>query len=89
MYGETSQLMGMYSVSLDSSSLVVHTARHDEVTKEVMIFYADNLGPGQHQLEFINNPSGSTIASTLVIEKAVITLVSDPAHHSKCVSQNA
>lgn len=84
MYGETSQLVGLYSVSLDSSSLVVHTARHDEVNKEAMIFYADNLGPGQHQLEFINNPSGTTgVASTLVIEKAVITLVSDPAHHSE------
>ena len=88
VYGCTNQTMGNYSVSLDSGSILNNNARHDEVNSEVVIFYADNLGPGTHRVEFINNPSSDegTIATSFLIEKAVVTVVSESSsHHSKCV----
>lgn len=79
--------MGNYSVSLDSGSISNYNARHDDVNSEVVVFYADNLGPGTHQVTFINNPSNEgAIASSFLVEKAVVTLVSKSAsHHSKYV----
>ncbi|KAF7982149.1 hypothetical protein HWV62_29899 [Athelia sp. TMB] len=83
VYGCTNQTMGNYSVSLDSGSISNNNARHDEVNSEVVIFYADNLGPGTHRVEFINNPSSDegTIATSFLIEKAVVTVVSESSNH--------
>ncbi|KZP13915.1 hypothetical protein FIBSPDRAFT_752603, partial [Athelia psychrophila] len=88
VYGATSNLTGPYQVSLDQASIITYTAYHTEVNKEVIIFYADNLGPGVHELIFVNNPNELGPDNTLVIEKAIVVQATAPsAHHSKYVSR--
>ncbi|KAG2150829.1 hypothetical protein DEU56DRAFT_908470 [Suillus clintonianus] len=62
---------GFYSVSLDSGQATQYNATAYVPCYEVMLYHADNLGSGQHQLTLVNLPQ--TSGQTLNIDYAVLT----------------
>lgn len=46
-----------YSVSLDGGNASTYNATKYANAGQVPIFYADNLGPGQHSVKFTNQPA--------------------------------
>ncbi|KAG2361343.1 hypothetical protein BDR07DRAFT_1287489 [Suillus spraguei] len=56
VFGTVGPSNGLYSVSLDSQPAYQYNASTYLTFYEVMLYHADNLGPGQHQLTLMNLP---------------------------------
>lgn len=46
-----------YSVELDGGSPVTYNATKQSDYQQVLIYYADNLGPGQHNVQITSQPA--------------------------------
>lgn len=62
-----------YSVELDGGSPVTYNATKLSDYQQVLLYYADNLGPGQHNVQMTNNPAVS--GQTLNLDYALIDSV--------------
>lgn len=71
IFGTTGPSNGLYTVSLDSQQAAQYNATTYLTFYEVMLYHADNLGPGQHQLTITNLPE--TNGQTLNIDYALLT----------------
>ncbi|KAG2339767.1 hypothetical protein BDR05DRAFT_891250 [Suillus weaverae] len=71
IFGTVGPGNGLYSVSLDSQPAISYNATTYLTFYEVMLYHADNLGPGQHQLTLVNLPE--TNGQTLNIDYALLT----------------
>ncbi|KAG2079074.1 hypothetical protein BDR04DRAFT_997386 [Suillus decipiens] len=71
VFGTVGPGNGLYTVSLDSQQAIQYNATTYLTFYEVMLYHADNLGPGQHQLTLINLPE--TDGQTLNIDYALLT----------------
>ncbi|KAG1861612.1 hypothetical protein DFJ58DRAFT_872394 [Suillus subalutaceus] len=71
IFGTVGPGSGLYSVSLDSQQATQYNATAYLTFYEVMLYHADNLGAGQHQLTLANLPE--TIGQTLNIDYALLT----------------
>ncbi|OJA07835.1 hypothetical protein AZE42_06353 [Rhizopogon vesiculosus] len=70
IFGSVGPNNGPYSVSLDSGQANTFNATAYLTFYEVMLYHADNLGPGQHQLTLTNLPDSN--GQTLDIDYAVL-----------------
>ncbi|OAX44144.1 hypothetical protein K503DRAFT_730129 [Rhizopogon vinicolor AM-OR11-026] len=70
IFGSVGPNNGPYSVSLDSGQANTFNATTYLTFYEVMLYHADNLGPGQHQLTLTNLPDSN--GQTLDIDYAVL-----------------
>ncbi|KAG1866692.1 hypothetical protein F4604DRAFT_2023231 [Suillus subluteus] len=77
IFGTVGPGNGLYSVSLDSQQATQYNATAYLTFYEVMLYHADNLGAGQHQLTLVNLPE--TIGQTLNIDYALLTSSSNPS----------
>jgi len=71
IFGTVGPNNGLYTVSLDSQQATQYNATTYLTFYEVMLYHADNLGPGQHQLTLTNLPE--IIGQTLNIDYAILT----------------
>ncbi|KAG1742918.1 hypothetical protein EDB19DRAFT_1907403 [Suillus lakei] len=71
IFGTVGPGNGLYTVSLDSGQVTQYNATTYLTFYEVMLYHADNLGSGQHQLTLINLPQ--TNGQTLDIDYALLT----------------
>jgi hypothetical protein len=46
-----------YSVQLDGGSSLTFNATKLEAHEQVLLYYADNLGPGSHNVKIVNQPA--------------------------------
>ncbi|KAG6372415.1 hypothetical protein JVT61DRAFT_7888 [Boletus reticuloceps] len=90
LFGTSGPSNGPYSVQLDGSQSAQYNASNTYPTNYgVMIYHADNLGPGSHQLVLTNLPA--TSGQSIYIDYAQLwTLVntSAPLPNTSDVSQN-
>lgn len=80
VFGTVGPGNGLYTVSLDSQQAIQYNATTYLTFYEVMLYHADNLGPGQHQLTLINLPE--TDGQTLNIDYALLTSSSNSSSSS-------
>ncbi|KAG2361344.1 hypothetical protein BDR07DRAFT_1409936 [Suillus spraguei] len=80
VFGTVGPGNGLYTVSLDSQQAVQYNATTYLTFYEVMLYHADNLGSGQHQLTLINLPE--TVGQTLNIDYALLTSSSNSSSSS-------
>ncbi|KAG1771828.1 hypothetical protein EDD22DRAFT_862750, partial [Suillus occidentalis] len=71
IFGTVGPNNGLYTVSLDSQQATQYNATTYLTFYEVMLYHADNLGSGQHQLTITNLPE--TNGQTLNIDYALLT----------------
>ncbi|KAG6331383.1 hypothetical protein ID866_7706 [Astraeus odoratus] len=71
LFGSTGPLHGQYSVQLDAGQATTYNATTSLPFYGVTLFYADNLGTGQHQLTITNLPASS--GQELAIDYALIS----------------
>ncbi|KAG1735097.1 uncharacterized protein EDB91DRAFT_1056403 [Suillus paluster] len=71
---------GLYSVSLDSGQATQYNATAYDTFYEVVLYHADNLGPGQHQVTLTNLPEANE--QTLNIDYALLTSSSSSSNSS-------
>jgi hypothetical protein len=71
IFGTVGPDNSLYTVSLDSQQAIQYNATAYLTFYEVMLYHADNLGPGQHQLTLTNLPE--TNGQTLNIDYALLT----------------
>lgn len=71
IFGTVGPSNGLYTVSLDSQQATQYNATMYLTFYEVMLYHADNLGAGQHQLTLTNLPE--TNGQTLNIDYALLT----------------
>ena len=62
--GDTVQIFGTvgpkdapYSVQLDNGSLSTFNATKYKAYQQILLYYADNLGPGSHNVKITNKPA--------------------------------
>ncbi|KAG2132465.1 uncharacterized protein EDB93DRAFT_1176770 [Suillus bovinus] len=80
IFGTVGPGNGLYSATLDSQKTIQYNATTYLTFYEVMLYHADNLGPGQHQLTLVNLPE--TIGQTLNIDYALLTSSSNSSSSS-------
>ncbi|KAG2032465.1 hypothetical protein BDR03DRAFT_873930 [Suillus americanus] len=80
VFGTVGPGNGLYTVSLDSQQATQYNATAYLTFYEVVLYHADNLGAGQHQLTFVNLPE--TNGQTLNIDYALLTSSSNSSSSS-------
>ncbi|EIW85596.1 hypothetical protein CONPUDRAFT_49001 [Coniophora puteana RWD-64-598 SS2] len=60
LYGTIGSDTGQYSVQLDSQPAMNFSSNKAMRYTQMMLFHADNLGPGEHQLKLTNLPQSAT-----------------------------
>lgn len=73
IYGSVGPHNAPYQVELDGGSPVSYNATKQTAYEQVLLYYADNLGPGQHNVQMTNTPSLS--GQSLNINYALIDTV--------------
>lgn len=73
VFGTCGPQNGPYQVQLDGGSPVSFNATKAANFEQVLIYYADNLGPGKHTVKFINQPASS--GQSLNIDYALVESV--------------
>lgn len=87
IFGTVGPGNGLYSVSLDSQPAISYNATTYLTFYEVMLYHADNLGPGQHQLTLVNLPE--TNGQTLNIDYALLTSSSNSSSSNSSSSSGS
>jgi hypothetical protein len=86
IFGTVGPDNSLYTVSLDSQQAIQYNATAYLTFYEVMLYHADNLGPGQHQLTLTNLPE--TNGQTLNIDYALLTSSSNSSSSSSSGSSS-
>ncbi|KAH7927499.1 hypothetical protein BV22DRAFT_1127311 [Leucogyrophana mollusca] len=80
LYGTVGLSNGPYSVKLDNGPSVTYNATQQLSYTQIMLYYADNLGSGQHQLTITNLPE--TSGQSLNIDYATLTSLASASSES-------
>jgi hypothetical protein len=75
VYGSVGPQNSAYTAQMDQGSPVSFNASRSAFFDQQVIYYADNLGPGNHVLQLTNEPTSN--GGGLAINFAVVTSVSD------------
>jgi hypothetical protein len=59
LYGPVGPEGSPYSVQLDGGLHTNYSSAKQSYTPQVLLYHADNLGPGKHSLRLSNQPSSS------------------------------
>ncbi|KII92353.1 hypothetical protein PLICRDRAFT_37120 [Plicaturopsis crispa FD-325 SS-3] len=85
IFGTVGPQNGNYSVTIDQSPSVMYNATRTNLISQVLIYYADNLGPGKHNVTLTNKPSSAN--QGLNIDYAVVSTVPSVNDPSKSKSK--
>ncbi|KAJ7215159.1 hypothetical protein C8J57DRAFT_1396936 [Mycena rebaudengoi] len=70
LYGAVGPDLGQYEVKMDGQSSGTFVATRENYAAQVQLFYADNLGSGNHTLEVVNKPTSKQ--KNLAIDFAMV-----------------
>lgn len=73
IYGSTGPNDAPYSVQLDGGSSSTFNATKFADHQQVLLYYADNLGPGSHNVKIVNQPALS--GQSLNIDYVLVDVV--------------
>lgn len=72
IYGTVGPQNAPYMVQLDDKSLLFYNATRTFYTPQTLLFFADNLGPGNHTLK-LSSAQGLSTGMVLEIDYAEVT----------------